>query len=65
VAEEAAGEVKPKFYSIFAACSAAIIEVDNRPAINNLSEPNEERSRKRTKINPERMEGSGASVNHW
>ncbi len=38
---------KQKFYSIVAACSAAIIEVNNRPAINNLSEPNEERSRKR------------------
>ena len=54
-----------KFYSIDAACSAAIIEVNKSPAINNLSVPNEERSRKRTKIHAERMEGSGASVNHW
>ena len=65
VAEEAACKVKPKFYSIVAACSAAIIGVNDRPATNNLSEPNEERSRKKNKINMERMEGSGASVNHW
>ena len=65
MAEEVADEVKLKFYSIVAACTASIIEVKNRRAINNLSMPNEKRSRKRTKINPERMEGSGASVNHW